>query len=779
MNAIISWVFAGLFFISLAAGQIVPGRYIVELTGEPAATLPISGFKGNRRAAMQDRRAAVRAEQALVRTSLEDVAVVDSVDTVANALIVEAPGLTAGELAAMPGVAQVHPVRLYKLALDRAVQLQQVVDAWNQIGGMNNAGRGIKIGVIDTGIDNTHPGFQDTTLPAAAGFPKVNKATDIAYTNNKIIVARNYDGAAASSAKDVKGHGTSIAMVAAGVTNVSPQGPITGIAPKAYLGSYKVFPDSKEGAPSDQILRALEDAVADGMDVINLSLGSLPAESTRSDIFVRAIDRAAAAGAIVVVAAGNDGPDPNTIASPGTAASAITVGNAHTDRIFASAATLEGLPPYIAIPGSSSNSAAAVRAPALDVFQLDPTGLACAELPAGSLRGRISVVLRGTCTFETKLNNVQKAGAIAALIYAAESNPDAINMAAGTARLPAVMVSYGDGKALLDRLRAEPGLSLTLDFAKIAFAVDPSRLNGSSSSGPNVDVAIKPDLLAVGTSVLTADVTPTGAPGYTIASGTSLSTPMVSGAAALLKAARPGLSPEQYRSLLVNSATRFGSGLSVQQSGAGLLNLSSALQSTVAAAPASASFGVGGGAVDAKRIFQLTNVGRGTETFLLSVGQIGDGPTASLSSNQVTLDAGQSQEIALQLSASVLEPGQYQGVVLVSGTQSGIESRIPYWYGVPSGVPKHVTVLYAPENGGTGSRQSFFFRVTDASGIALATPADVSVTSGGGTVVSTDSVEQRYPGAFGTLVLLGPEAGPNVFAVSVAGVSAKVTIAGK
>jgi Subtilisin-like serine proteases len=273
------------------------------------------------------------------------VEVLDSVDTVANALVVHSPKTSAAELAAIPGVVRVHPVRLYKLYLDRAVQLQHVSDAWSQLGGMDNAGKGMKIGMIDTGIDNTHPGFQDPTLPPVDGFPKVNKASDLAYTNSKIIVARNYDRAASSSAKDTKGHGTSTSMVAAGVTNVSPQGTITGIAPKAYLGSYKVFPDSGDGAPSDEILRAIDDAVADGMDVINMSLGSLPASTTDSDVLVTAVERATAAGVIVVIAAGNEGPDLNTIGSPGSAPSAITVGNSNNDRIFASVALPKARPP--------------------------------------------------------------------------------------------------------------------------------------------------------------------------------------------------------------------------------------------------------------------------------------------------------------------------------------------------------------------------------------------------------------------------------------------------
>jgi minor extracellular serine protease Vpr len=155
-------------FAGAAAGQdFVPGRYIVELsTQEPVAETP----KSSRTA----RRAAVQSEQQRVRAALQKRAidVVDSVELVANALIVNASEEQAADLAALPGVRRVTPVKLYRKLLDRAVVLQNVTDAWTQIGGQGLAGQGVKIGIIDTGIDASHPAFKDAALAAIDGFPQ-------------------------------------------------------------------------------------------------------------------------------------------------------------------------------------------------------------------------------------------------------------------------------------------------------------------------------------------------------------------------------------------------------------------------------------------------------------------------------------------------------------------------------------------------------------------------------------------------------------------------------
>lgn len=749
-------------------GQVLPGRYILELSEEPVV-------RG------KSRLAAVRSSQDLTRRALASrrISVMHAVENVASALIVEAPS-QAG-LAELPGVRQVHPVRLYKQLLDRAVLLQHVTEGWTIAGGMENAGRGVRIGIIDRGIDITHPGFQDPTMTAPEGFPKFVNSVDAENTNGKVIVARSYSRRSSESARDTNGHGTGVAMVAAGGTTTGPMGVITGIAPKAWLGNYKVFADDSTFASTDAILRAIDDAVADGMDVINLSLGSFPAQNPDNDILVRALDRASAAGVIVVVAAGNEGALPATIGSPATAASAIAVGNAYTDRIFASTIQLEGQAPYLAIPSSTSGGNAPLSGLLSDVAEFDPSGLACSELPAGRLDGKIAFILRGTCFFEDKLRNAQAAGAIAAIVYTHADSPQASIMETGSSHLPAVMISNRDGLDLKGRIQQGGGTtSARVHFMPAAVGVISSRLGPSSSRGPSVDYNIKPEMLGVGTSVYTAAASSsTGEIRYQASTGTSFSAPMIAGAAAVLKSARPGLTTQQYRSLLINSSGTFSYDHAVpapiQHTGSGLLNLFAALKSTITAAPQTINFRSGTADVSQTVPITLANLGAADDTYSLSVDPLNSGLAPVLSDSQLTVPAGGSREIRVSLEGTGLASGQYQGFVTVRSTSSDSVARIPYWYGVPSTEVDQILVVEPPESASRSSLQELQIRPSDAAGFPVDTSVTVSVIQGGGSVgqVRPDRV---FPGFQIAEVTVGPQPGTNIFEVHAGGKTLRVII---
>lgn len=778
---------------AIAGGQVVPDLWILELAGEPAASVAVAKA-GDRRAAMTERRVQVQVEQQRVRAALaqRNIEVLESLDTVANALVARAPGKDAAELAAIPGVVGVHPVYEVRLLLDRALALSAVPEAWERIGGEANAGAGVKIGIIDTGIDSEHPAFQDPSLEVPQGFPKVAREEDRKYSNNKIIVARTYEallGNSNGNPRDDMGHGTAVAMAAAGVRNRGPLAEIVGVAPKAWLGNYKVFTATSETTRTDVILKAIDDAVADGMDVINLSVGTPLTPRPADSISVRAVERAAAAGVIVVAAVGNDGPDPFTISSYATAPSAIGVGASTNDRIFGTAVVLEGGGTYFATPGNGPKPEEPVAAPLADVVNLDKTGLACEPLPQGSLEGRIALILRGSCYFEDKLNNAQRAGALAAVVYT-DDRPVAI-MSVGSATLPAVMVSNADGLAIKARLQENPDLRATVHFRPGPLPSDANRLASFSSRGPSSDETIKPDLVAVGTNVYTATQSwyspgeMYDESGYTSESGTSFASPLVAGAAAVLKAARPGLTVEQYRSLLINSAEPFPSGdgpaAGAQRAGAGRLHLARALESTIAAYPASLSFGSGSGTAEVTRRLRLTNLAAEPDLLTIEAVPAGEQPAPLLEANTIALGPGASAEIAVTWRTAALDPGEYQGFLRIAGTRTPVETRVPYWYAVPTGEPAYLTVLNARAEGTAGAalRRAIYFRVTDSTGVPVREiRPEVAVTEGGGEVTDISSIDAEIPGVWAVSVRLGPQPGRNQFRITVGSLSRTIAILG-
>ena len=162
----------------------------------------------------------------------------------------------------------------------------------------------------------------------------------------------------------------------------------------------------------------------DGMDVVNLSLGSVPAPRVADDEDAQVIESAISLGMMVVIAAGNAGPDPNTIGSPGTAPSAITIGAMNNDRYFAAPFTVGNHAPFPAVPGYEGLPVNPITASLWTSRRISiRRAWRAAPLPAGSLSGKMAFILRGTCTFEIKLNYALQAGAIAALIYTYPSSP--------------------------------------------------------------------------------------------------------------------------------------------------------------------------------------------------------------------------------------------------------------------------------------------------------------------------------------------------------------------
>ena len=259
---------------------------------------------------------------------------------VANGMAVVLPRSQLDRLTSLPGVETVYSSVRYRPQLDRSTQQIGAPTLW--FPGLTNAGQGMKIAIIDEGIDQTHPFFSPAGYTMPAGFPKGQTA----FTTAKVIVARAFPPASptwkhASKPFDpeLSSHGTHVAGIAAGNANTLAEGVrISGVAPRAYLGNYKALTiptDADVGLDgnSPELVAAIEAAVADGMDVINMSLGEPEIEPSR-DIVVKALEAAARAGVVAVVSAGNDFDQfgRGSVGSPGATPSAITVGAVTTSR---------------------------------------------------------------------------------------------------------------------------------------------------------------------------------------------------------------------------------------------------------------------------------------------------------------------------------------------------------------------------------------------------------------------------------------------------------------
>jgi subtilisin family serine protease len=510
-----------------------------------------------------------------------------------DGLAVVLPGADAtaiDRLRQMPEVAEVYPDRRYELDLFSSLQTIGADALWQSpaIGGASNAGAGVKIAVIDSGIKIDNPFFNPAGFSYPAGFPK----GDTAHTTPKVIAARAYfrpdlpplpgeetpqPGPGASS------HGTHVAGIAAGVANTQATvngltETIAGVAPRAYLMNYKVFYENDSifsgSGFSVELMAALEDAVADGADVINNSWGGRAESDPRFDVLAVAASAAVDAGVAVIYSAGNEGPDPSTAGSPGFAEKVITVGATTTDETIAFD-FLDVTGPG-EVPGElkehpfspaafGATLTAPLTAPYVPVAAIGGSSLACDPLQPGALAGKVALIERGVCAFSIKVYNAQSAGAIAAIVYNSEAGGDElITMApdqfADDVTIPAVFVGRSIGTAMVDwYARSGPAAEVRLDPSGRVQELPADVIVGFSSRGPTFQGTLKPDVVAPGYNILSAGFAEAeGAErhtGFGLVSGTSMAAPHVAGGAALLRQIHPNWSPLDIKSALMSTAT--------------------------------------------------------------------------------------------------------------------------------------------------------------------------------------------------------------------------------
>jgi minor extracellular serine protease Vpr len=609
-----------------------------------------------------------------LRTNAPKARVSGQWDISLNAVSVRLNGTSLATLRTSPLVKRAEFEGLYYPtdANDPDLGIIDAMAAWSQGGGAANAGKGVRVAIVDTGIDQDHPCFDDAGYTAPAGFPR----GQLQYTNNKVIVAKVFNmklNQSGFDAKAVESHGTHVAGTVACnldtpavVDGVDIPYDVSGVAPAAFLGNYNVFPGDVLNAHSEDILNALDAAYADGFDVANMSLGG--GAHGIQDLLTVAVNNLDAANMVVAVAAGNSGPGHFTVESPGSAARALTAG-ASTVPHFVGAPLTVGGSTYGIAAGDFATVTADLTAPLGVVLAGTALSNACtAGAPgangapaAGSLTGKIALISRGACTFSEKIRNSQDAGAIAAVVVnnvAGDPTAMALGGIANEPTIPAYMAALQNKTALM----AANGQSATIDSSKSYFATtNVDIMAGFSSQGPtDVDFRVKPDVVAPGVNVLSS------IPGndWAFFQGTSMATPHLAGSAAVIKSQHPDWPAWAIRSAIVNTAETgvlkaFTDGTTVVTDvnieGAGRENLLNAVNAKVALSPVSVSFGaIPSGAGQTKSVaISLTNLTGAPATWSLGIADTtGIGVSYSLSASSVTVAAGASTTVNVKLTAT-------------------------------------------------------------------------------------------------------------------------------
>lgn len=461
-----------------------------------------------------------------------------------------------------PNIEAIYPdveAELERSYLTKTIHSDEVNKLKDSLGNLIT-GKNIVIGVVDTGVDYTHSEL------GGAKFP-----------NSKVI--GGYDFADNDpDPMDEEGHGTHVAGIIAGSKK--------GIAPDAKLRVYKVFTKTDSSTSTSLIIKGIDAAVKDKVDIINISIGTVGGLASGSDAQSVSVNNAITAGVIVVAAAGNKGVRSSGIeypmSSPSSVENAISVG-----------ASDDGQTPVLSFNTQEIYGQYPSESPLFPegTFELVYCGIGEKSNFAGKdLKGKIALIERGKIYFGDKDLNAKDAGAIGVIVYnnvsgmpkiqlLSQNNPSRIDF------IPFIFISYSDGMML--RSSSVKKISITHKYGL-------GLISDFTSSGPTADFYLKPDLLAPGTNIESTYLNN----GYYRLSGTSMASPAVAGACALIKQAKPNLLPLEIKALLMNTADILINPITQKPfppyiQGAGRINLMSSINSDILSKTTSLIFGNG------------------------------------------------------------------------------------------------------------------------------------------------------------------------------------------
>lgn len=489
------------------------------------------------------------------------------------------------EIANLPGVKAVYPDRIRKPDTSNSPRLIRADKMWKFLGGQSNGGEGIIIGIVDTGIWPEHPSFSDPD-PAGKAYPAPpsswggscqapNDGSAPITCTNKLIGAKVFlDSYKADmgalpvgefdSARDSDGHGTHVASTAAGNASVIAEfmgntiGTLSGVAPRAHVAAYKAL--GPEGGYESDLVAAINEAVADGVDVINYSIG--PSSIVLDDPYLSLDDMAFLdaykAGVFVATSAGNKGPDSNTVNHLG--GWTATVAASTNNRTFESKLKLKAKGGALKVKGASVTPG--IKEATDFVLAADYGDERCLNpFDAGIFIGKIVGCKRGTNNRVAKGYNVLQGGAFGMVLYNAFDTSQGVSP--DNHYLPAIHIDGDEGDKLVVFMDVYTDVKATFTGGKAKKTQSDVTADFSSRGGDGQTYGIsKPDIAAPGVYILAGN---TGEPldvsaqnpgeSFIIMQGTSMASPHVAGAGALLKQLNPTWTPGQIKSALMTTAT--------------------------------------------------------------------------------------------------------------------------------------------------------------------------------------------------------------------------------
>ncbi|MEH7013816.1 S8 family serine peptidase [Neobacillus niacini] len=508
---------------------------------------------------------------------VEDVKITREYKKAINGVAMTLPGVAVKDLLQSGVVKRIF--KDYEVKVEPSIETKEAIqpkmaDSIPQIGvdklhAENITGKGIKVGVIDTGVDYNHPDLKDVYK---GGYDFVNNDADPMETT--------YEDWIKAGKPTVPGnvyytnHGTHVAGTIGAQKTNNVDYAVKGVAPEVELYAYKVL-GPWGGGNTAGVLAGIDKAIEDGMDVINLSLGA----QTNNPLYPTsvAVNNAMLSGLVTVVAAGNFGPNEKTLGSPGAAALGISVGASDASMSipsFSGSASTENFENMQLLGKDFSDRLEDLQGQSLPIVF---AGLGkAADFAGRDFNGKIALIQRGEIAFDEKVKNAKIAGAKAVIVYNNVDGQISAYLGEGVGFIPSFRVSKADG----ERLKGLGEVSFkfeTLSNTK----TEGDHLADFSSRGPvNGNYDIKPDVVAPGVSIFSTTPEYINDPqdginygnAYVRMSGTSMATPHVAGAAALILQEHPEYTPFDVKLALMNTSDDLKGNNSVYEVGAGRID---------------------------------------------------------------------------------------------------------------------------------------------------------------------------------------------------------------